>query len=90
MPLMQGSSNGIVSENVRELMRTGRPQNQSVAIALKTAGKSNLPGMRKKPLTLKKPPKVKMAPMVTPKLDSAADANASSPLVKTLMSRKDV
>lgn len=89
MPLMQGSSNGIVSENVRELMRGGRPQDQSVVIALKTAGKSK-PGMRKKPLALKKPPKVRTAPMAVPKLQSAAQANAGSPLVKTLMGRKDV
>lgn len=90
MPLMQGSANGIVSENVRSLMREGRPQDQSVAIALKTAGKSNKLGMRKKPLALKKAPKVKLAPSAAPKLQDAAQANASSPLVKTLMARKDV
>lgn len=89
MPLMQGSSNGVVGENVRTLMREGRAQDQSVAIALKTAGKSK-PGMKKKPLTLKRPPKVKLAPTKAPKLQSAAAANASSPLVKTLMARKDV
>jgi hypothetical protein len=70
-------------------MREGRPQAQSVAIALKTAGKDK-PGMRKKPLALKKPPKVKMAPAAAPKLQDAAQANASNPLVKTLMARKDV
>jgi hypothetical protein len=86
---MQGSSNGTVGENVKTLMREGRPQAQSVAIALKTAGKSK-PGMKKKPLALKKPPKVKTAPAAAPKPQTAAQANASSPLVKTLMARKDV
>lgn len=90
MPLMQGSSNGTVSENVKTLMREGRPQAQSVAIALKTAGKSNKPGMKKKPLSLKKASKVKLTPAKAPKLQDAAQANASSPLVKTLMARKDV
>jgi len=86
---MQGSSNGTVSENVKTLMREGRPQDQSVAIALKTAGKSK-PGKGKKPLALKKAPKVEMAPMAASKLRDAAESNASSSLVKTLMARKDV
>ncbi len=89
MPLMKGSSSGTVGENVKTLMREGRPQAQSVAIALKTAGKGK-PGTKKQPLTLKKPPKVKLAPAAAPKLQDAAQANASSPLIKTLMSRKDV
>ncbi len=41
MPLKKGSSNKTVSANVSELVATGRPQRQAVAIALKTAGKSN-------------------------------------------------
>lgn len=89
MPLMQGSSNGTIGENVKTLMREGRKQSQSVTIALKTAGRSK-PGTKKKPLALKKVPKVKLAPAVAPKLKDAAQANASSPLVKTLMARKDV
>lgn len=40
MPLKKGKSTKVVSENIRELMHTGRPQKQAVAIALKTAGKS--------------------------------------------------
>ncbi len=39
MPLKKGSSNKVVSENVKELMATGRPQKQAVAIAMRTAGK---------------------------------------------------
>lgn len=41
MPLKKGNSNKTVSSNVKELMNTGRPQKQAVAIALNTAGKSN-------------------------------------------------
>lgn len=42
-PLKRGSSNAVVSSNIRELMRSGRPQKQAVAIALKTAGRSRNP-----------------------------------------------
>jgi hypothetical protein len=37
MPLKKGSSRATVSSNISELMHSGRPQNQAVAIALKTA-----------------------------------------------------
>ncbi len=48
MPLVKGSSNADVSRNVRELMSTGRDQRQSVAIALRVAGKSKeTPGTKR-------------------------------------------
>ena len=40
MPLKRGPSAKTISSNVKELMKTGRPQKQAVAIALKQAHKS--------------------------------------------------
>ena len=40
MPLKKGKSKKVVSSNVSELIRSGRPQRQAVAIALSEAGKS--------------------------------------------------
>lgn len=39
MPLKKGSSDKVVSRNIRELVNSGRPQKQAVAIAMRTAGK---------------------------------------------------
>lgn len=38
-PLQKGSSKKVISQNIRELKRSGRKQSQSVAIALHHAGK---------------------------------------------------
>jgi hypothetical protein len=42
MPLKRGSSKEIVSANIRELVKSGRPQKQAIAIAMDKAGKSRL------------------------------------------------
>lgn len=43
VPLMKGSSRNIVSENIRELMKAGHPENQAIAIAMKQSGQSKPP-----------------------------------------------
>lgn len=40
MPLKKGKSKKVVSGNIRELMHSGRPQKQAIAIAMDKAGKS--------------------------------------------------
>lgn len=47
MPLQKGSSKKVVSANISELRHSGRPQKQSIAIALNEAGKSK-PKKKKK------------------------------------------
>jgi hypothetical protein len=48
MPLSKGKSQAVISENIREMMKAGHPQDQAVAAAMRMAGKPLLrpgPGM---------------------------------------------
>jgi hypothetical protein len=40
MPLKRGSSEKVISQNIRTEMKAGRPQKQAIAIAMSKAGKS--------------------------------------------------
>ncbi len=41
MPLKKGTSKATISKNISELRHSGRPEKQSIAIAMSEAGKSN-------------------------------------------------
>ena len=42
MPLLKGSSQSVIGSNIKELVKSGRKQDQAVAIALKHAGKGRV------------------------------------------------
>ena len=44
MPLKTGASDKVVGQNISELMHSGRPQKQAIAIAMSKAGRSKSKG----------------------------------------------
>lgn len=40
MPLKKGSSQKVISSNIREMIKAGHPKDQAVAAAMNKAGKS--------------------------------------------------
>lgn len=48
MPLKRGKSKEVISENIREMVESGHPQDQAVAAALDMARKSGAKIPRKK------------------------------------------
>lgn len=43
MPLLTGSSKGVISENIRAERHAGKPEAQAIAIAMSKAGKARKP-----------------------------------------------
>lgn len=39
MPLLQGSSQAIISHNIQEMRKAGHPEAQAIAAAMRVAGK---------------------------------------------------
>lgn len=56
MPLMKGSSPEVISENIREMVNAGHPQDQAIAAAYANAGKSRK-GPRKRKVRAPSEPK---------------------------------
>ena len=48
MPLQKGSSKATVSKNISELVKSGRPQRQAIAIAMRQAGNKGRRTQRRK------------------------------------------
>ncbi len=75
MPLKEGSSREVVSENIATEMHHGHPQEQAIAIAMMKARLSNQPDAAPKPV---QPEAAPTAPSSLPTTVSPAETIASS------------
>ena len=49
MPLKKGSSNKVISQNIKTEIKHGKPKDQAIAIAMRNAGRGRKGNMSKKP-----------------------------------------
>lgn len=66
MPLLKGKSKSAISSNISELVHTGRPQKQAIAIALNEARKNRATGGPTKKMALHPPQMANVKPHIGP------------------------
>ncbi len=48
MPLLKGSSDAVISQNIREMRKAGHPEAQAIAAAMRMAGKKKATNVKVK------------------------------------------
>jgi hypothetical protein len=90
MPLAAGKSKETVSKNISELRHSGRPQEQAVAIAMKTAGKSKSDDNQKMGFTSEGAKKIsEMCDALSARMDAFEKRKAQSQPVDVKPRTKD-
>ena len=81
MPLKKGKSDKIIKANIVESIKSGKPRNQAIAIALSTAGKKKT---AKKKASKRKPNEAFMKPMTPSKELAAVVAEKAIPRTQVI------